>query len=134
VIVVDSSAWVEFLRQTDTPVDRMVDRLIRDGADLAVTEIVVMEVLAGARSARHFRDLRARLLAFRVLTLPGLIGFERAAELYRACRSGGETIRRINDCLVAVPVIAAGASVLHLDRDFDVLARHTPLRVEPVVA
>ncbi len=50
----------------------------------------------------------------------------------RACRSGGETIRKMADCLVAVPVIEAGASLLHHDGDFDALARHSALRVEPV--
>ena len=40
----------------------------------------------------------------------------------------------MRDCLVAAPVIRAGASILHKDRDFDVIARHTELRIEPVAA
>ena len=61
--------------------------------------------------------------------LNGLDGFEQAAALYRACRWAGETIRSVTDCLVAVPAIEAGAPVLHSDRDFAALARHTPLQV-----
>jgi predicted nucleic acid-binding protein len=45
------------------------------------------------------------------------------------CRAGGETVRKMTDCLVAVPAIEAGARVLHADADFDKLARHTPLEV-----
>ncbi len=37
----------------------------------------------------------------------------------------------MNDCLIAAVAIRNGASVLHRDADFDVLARHTPLRIEP---
>ncbi|MDQ4070481.1 MAG: VapC toxin family PIN domain ribonuclease, partial [Actinomycetota bacterium] len=49
---------------------------------------------------------------------------------YRTCRRNGETVRRLIDCLVAAVAIRVQASVLHADADFDVLARHTSLRVE----
>jgi predicted nucleic acid-binding protein len=132
VIVVDSSAWVEYLRATGSRLHRFLRSLIETGAELAVTEVVLMELLAGAPSARNRAALRARLLAFPILPLRGLAGYEAASELYHACRVGGETVRALTDCLVAVPTIEAGASLLHADRDFEVLARHTPLRLEPV--
>lgn len=111
-----------------------VRRLLASGDQIAVTEVVVMELLAGARGPRHLRALRSDLLSFRLLPLGGLLGYEEAAAVYRSCRAGGETVRRMRDCLVAVPVIRAGASILHKDRDFDVIARHTELRIEPVLA
>ena len=129
MIVVDTSAWVEFLRRTESLVDRTLTRWLDAGENLAVTETVVLEILAGARSHRHLEDLRATLLAFPVLPLRGLASYEAAAELFRACREAGETVRRLLDCLVAVPAIEAGAPVLHADGDFDKLARHTPLEV-----
>ncbi|CAN5694576.1 hypothetical protein BH20ACT1_BH20ACT1_05310 [soil metagenome] len=132
MIVPDSSAWIEFFRRTDSPVDLTLNRLIEDGADLALTEVVLMEVLAGARSDRHRDELRERLMRYPLLTLRPLDGYEEASKLYRMCRAGGETIRKMTDCLVAVPAIEAGASVLHNDSDFGALARHTSLRVEPV--
>ena len=91
-----------------------------------------MELLAGARSSRHLEDLRSFFLRFRLLRLRGLGGYEEAANLFRLCRLGGETVRKMTDCLVAVPAIEASAAVLHADRDFDVLARHTALEVVEV--
>jgi predicted nucleic acid-binding protein len=132
VIVVDTSAWVELLRSTGSAVHGALRRLILSRADLAVTEVVVMELLAGARSTREERELRERLFAYRLLRLRGIDGYEHAAELYRACRSAGETLRTLTDCLVAVPAIEAGATLLHTDADFEILARHTPLRLEPI--
>ncbi len=134
MIVPDSSAWIEGFRATGSPVDRTLNRLLGDGAPLATTEVVLMEVLAGARSDRHRTQLNERLMRYPLLTLRPLEGYEAASELYRLCRAGGETIRKMTDCLVAVPAIEAGASVLHNDSDFDALARHTELRVEPVLA
>jgi predicted nucleic acid-binding protein len=129
LIVVDSSAWVEYLRRTDSAVDRYLTRLIDERAELATTEVVVLELLAGAANPRDEEDIRQMLFGLTMLRLEGLDGFERAAALYRRCSTFGETPRTLFDCLVAVPAIAAGAPVLHVNRDFDVLARHTALQV-----
>ena len=60
MILVDTSAWVEFLRDGDVDVADAVERLLQD--DLAATTgPVVMEVLAGARSAPHLRQLQSLL-------------------------------------------------------------------------
>ena len=90
-----------------------------------------MEILAGARSPAEASELRDRLLSFPVLRLDALQGFEAAAALYRGCRSAGETPRSLADCLIAIPVIEAGAELLHADADFDLIARHTELRIHP---
>jgi predicted nucleic acid-binding protein len=132
LIVVDSSAWIELLRRTESPVDRLLTRLLQERAELAVTEVVVLELLAGARSDRDEEEIRLMLLGLTMLRLDGLAGYERAASIYRSCRRSGDTLRTVLDCLVAVPAIDAGAPVLHRDRDFDVLARHTALQVVPV--
>ena len=60
MIVVDTSAWVEFLRDTGSDVCERVDEIL--GGDLATCDAIRMEVLAGARDERHLADLR-RLLA-----------------------------------------------------------------------
>jgi predicted nucleic acid-binding protein len=94
-------------------------------APVALTEVILMELLAGTRRPREVAGLRR----FELLRLEGLRDFQHAAALYRTCRAAGETVRNMLDCLVAIPAIRAGAPVLHADRDFDVFARHTPLEV-----
>lgn len=64
------------------------------------------------------------------LTVRGLVDYEEAADLYRACRGRGATVRKLIDCLIAAIAIREGATVLHNDRDFEVLAKHTRLRIE----
>jgi predicted nucleic acid-binding protein len=129
LIVVDTSAWVEFLRRTESRVDLHLTRLLGERAEVAVTEVVVLELLAGANQPARRDRVQEMLLGLPVLQLGGLAGYERAAEIYRECWSAGSTVRTLLDCLVAVPAIEADAAVLHADRDFDVLARHTALRV-----
>jgi predicted nucleic acid-binding protein len=130
VILIDTSGWIEFLRDTSSPVCARVDHLL--GAAFAVCEPVRMEVLAGARDERHLNDLR-RLLARGTLLTTESIDYEEAAALYRVCRRGGETVRRMTDCLIAAVAVRTGTPVLHLDNDFEVLARHTSLQIDRVV-
>ena len=90
-----------------------------------------MELLAGAQSGGERSRLRARLTALPLLAVRGLVDYEEAADLYRACRSRGATVRKLIDCLIAAVAIREGATVLHNDRDFEALAKHTRLRIEP---
>lgn len=125
MILIDTSAWVEYLRDTGSPVCLRVDELLDD--DIAICDPVRMEVLAGARDERHLYDLR-RLLARASVLATETIDYEEAASLYRVCRRGGETVRKLIDCLIASVAIRSNVVVLHADADFDVLARHTALQ------
>jgi predicted nucleic acid-binding protein len=127
LILVDTSAWVEFLRDTGSPVCVRVDELL--AAEVATCDPVRMELLAGARDEGHLDGLR-RLLARAVVIPTEPTDYEQAAALYRTCRRAGETVRRMVDCLIAAVAIRSDVPVLHADADFDVLARHTSLRVE----
>jgi len=127
VILIDTSAWVEFLRDTKSPVCVRVDKLLN--RDIAICEPVRMEVLAGARDERHLSNLRG-LLARATLIHTEAIDYEEAAALYRVCRRSGETVRKLIDCLIASIAIRTGSSILHCDTDFDMLAHHTALQID----
>lgn len=130
MIVVDTSAWVDFFHGRATPVASTLEHLIEVQADVAITETILMEVLAGASPGEALARIRAELIARPILRLEGLADFEEAALIYRTCRSAGHTLRNQLDCLIAVPVIRHGASLLHNDGDFETIARHTALKVE----
>lgn len=66
-----------------------------------------------------------------MLRVGGLESYERAAAIHRRCRVRGETVRNMTDCLIAAVAIREDVPILALDRDFEVIARHTPLRLHP---
>jgi predicted nucleic acid-binding protein len=134
VILVDSSAWVEYLRRTGSPVHLRVRTALEEKVELASTDVVLMEILAGARDDRDRDRLRRLLYGRTLLAVEAPSDYEQAAELYRVCRRHGETPRKLTDCLIAAVAIRHQAQILHADTDFDVIARYTSLRlVAPAV-
>jgi predicted nucleic acid-binding protein len=129
MIVVDTSVWIDWLNDRDTAqTDRVASVLVEDGP-IALTDVVLAEVLQGIRDRRQVRRVDEVLSAHEVLRLESLDDFRQAAELYRACRRRGATIRRTTDCLIAAVCVREALPLLHADADFDQLAAHTALQV-----
>ena len=127
MILIDTSAWVEFLRDTGSPICERVDMLL--ASRIATCDAVRMEVLAGARDQDHLRQLRA-LLARATLLPTESIDYDTAAALYRSCRSQGRTVRKLIDCLIAAVAIRANVPILHQDEDFEAIAIFSGLRTD----
>lgn len=125
--MVDTSAWIEFLRGTAGPICARVDALLE--AEIATCHPIRMEVLAGARDEAHLQSLRG-LLARATLLPTEPVDYEAASAMYRACRRNGETVRKLIDCLIAAVAIRHDVPVLHADNDFEAIARSVPLEVD----
>lgn len=115
MILVDTSAWVEYDRATGSDVDQRLTGLITSGGALAVTEPVLMEVVAGARDDTRESDLRRLLLRFKLLRFDAVADFDGAARIYRRCRRAGVTPRGLVDCMIAAVAMRHRASLLAHD-------------------
>ncbi len=124
MIFVDTSAWIEFLRDTGSGVCHAL--VAEFDSELAICDVISMEVFAGARDERQLAELRGLLARATLISLTPF-DYEDAAALYRTCRRNGETVRKLIDCLIAAVAIRVGAPLLHADADFAALARHTRL-------
>ena len=124
----DSSAWIEILRNTGSLVCLRLHGLLR-AENVAICDAVRIEVLAGARDDLHLVTISRALDQATVIPMQSA-DYDTAAALYRRCRRQGETVRKLIDCLIAAVAIRAGIPVLHNDRDFDELARHSELQID----
>ncbi len=129
VTLVDSSAWIEYLRATGSGVHHAVRELLRSDASLATTDVIVMEVLAGGRDDAHVTQLRRLLARCDFLPVLGLADYEDAAAIFRSCRRAGVTVRSLTDCVIAAVAIRNDHELLCVDRDFAAIARNTELRL-----
>ena len=120
MLLLDTSAWIELFRK---PARLDLDAL--GGLDEVVTCLpVLQEVLQGFRDARAFRVARDAMLSLPMIESPlPQSRFEEAADLYRAARRAGLTVRSGTDCLIAACALRHGLTVVHRDRDFPALAK-----------
>jgi predicted nucleic acid-binding protein len=126
----DTSAWIEFDRATGSSIDQRITELIRSDGPLAVTEPVIMEIVAGARSEKYEASLRRLMLRFDLLTFDAAIDFEGAARLYRKCRLVGVTPRAMVDCMIASVASRHGARLLTSDSDLIKIAKVAQIEVD----
>ncbi len=130
MILADTSAWVEYDRATGSDVDVRLNELIRDDGPLAVTEPVLMEVMAGARDDRREQALRRLLLRFHLLAFDTAADFDAAARIYRRCRREGVTPRGMVDCLVASVALRNEAMLLAQDVDLSRVAKVVGIQLD----
>jgi len=131
MILADTSAWVEYDRATGSRVDDRVSALITDDGPLATTELVMMEVMAGAKTDTREEDLRRLLLRFHLLLFDAAADFEAAVRIYRLCRRAGVTPRGLIDCMIASVALRNHATLLAHDADLARVGRVVGIAMDP---
>ena len=124
MLLVDTSVWIEvFRRSPRVHLERLID------FDEVVTCLpVIQEVLQGFRDERAYQTARAAMYALPIVAAPlSAQVVDQAIDLYRSARRAGFTIRSGVDCLIAACAIRHSLTVLHHDRDFDLLAKISAL-------
>jgi predicted nucleic acid-binding protein len=130
VILVDTSAWIEFDRKTGSPVNERLRHLIADDAEIAVTEPVIMEVLVGAHNDEREAALRRLLNRFELLSFDSVVDFDNAVGIYRRCRQAGIPPRGMLDCMIAAVAIRHSVPMLARDADMARISTVLPLQLD----
>jgi predicted nucleic acid-binding protein len=129
VILVDTSVWVEHLRDTGSAAHRRLrDLVTSDPGSIATCEPVVMELLAGPTDPFTVRRIEDQLGTLEDLPVDPASDFRAAAAIARTVRRSGHTIRSLTDCLISAIALRHDAEVWHGDADFDRIAAVTDLR------
>lgn len=128
MIIVDTTVWIDILGGRSNAQTHWLDRnLTVEG--LALTDLILCEILQGVRENASFSLFRDDLLRFRIYETGGADLAIAAAEFYRELRKKGITIRSTIDCITATYCIREGHALLHNDRDFDPFEKHLRLKV-----
>ena len=128
MVLVDTTVWIDFFAGRSVPHVAALDALLRNDEDLCICGIILTEVLQGIRSDRDYRKTRDYFESLIVLPMRQAT-FVRAADVYRSLRKKGVTIRKPLDCMIASIAMEHDVPLLHNDRDFDQIAKHTKLKV-----
>jgi len=128
--LVDTSAWIEYFRRTESVVHRRLRELIVSDGSIAVSQPILMELLAGARDDADEARMRTLTGPFDLLPFDPDIDFEAAALIKRRCRARGLTVASV-DCMIGSVAIRYEAAVLSADLDFARIASVVPLELDP---
>ena len=124
--LIDTSAWIEFLRKTGSETNIEMRSVLTRRHHIC--DAVTMESLSGARDDANAQILK-RLLSRATVIETKPIDYQNAASIYRACRKVGITVRTQIDCLIAAIAIRTGTPLLHQDSDFIAIAQITKLKM-----
>ena len=125
MVLVDTSVWIDVFRKGS----RLRLESVVDFDEVVTCLPVIQEVLQGFDDERAFLLAREAMHALPIVESPMTRGvFDQAAHLYRSARRAGVTVRSGVDCLIAACALRHDLDVVHRDRDFDALARISPLR------
>lgn len=128
MIVVDSSVWIAHLRGKQTePVRKL--RSVEPPDEILVGDLILLEVLQGARDEAHARLIERSLRQFRVEPMLDDHLAVRAAANYRELRRRGLTVRKTVDLIIGTFCLERGHILLHDDRDFDSMVTHLGMLV-----
>ena len=128
MVLVDTTVWIDFFADRNEPHVATLQELIENEVDLSLCGVILAEVLQGIRSDTNYIKTKEYLGDLIFLPMRQAT-FLRAAEVYRSLRKKGITIRKPVDCMIASVAIEYDIHLLHNDRDFDYIAKHSKLRI-----
>lgn len=128
MIVVDSSVWIDWIRGGAVEIEGASLRGI-DPQDILVGDIVLLEVLRGAKDDRHAKHIQQWMSRFHFARMLDRDIALRAADNYRYLRGLGHTVRKTADLIIGTFCIERGHELLQRGRDFQLMATHLGLRL-----
>jgi predicted nucleic acid-binding protein len=128
MMLVDSSVWIAHLRGSWTLATAKLEAAA-GREPILVGDLILLEVLQGARDEPHAARIERGLRRFDVVALLDADLAPRAARNYRKLRDIGITIRKSTDIIIGTYCIERRCSLLHDDRDFVPMEEHLGLVV-----
>lgn len=129
MILVDTSVWIDFFDHPDSVYAKELKGLIEKDDDLCLLDLNLTEILQGIRGEELFKQVKEYLIQFPIIMTAGLETHIHAANIYRLCRKRGKTITKTIDAIIAASAIENNLVLFHRDKDFDLIASCTELKI-----
>jgi len=117
----DTSVWIDFFSGTDSLETQRLTRYLEEDMPVFICPVIIQEVLQGVKNDRDYLKVKESFLALEILVEEPVEAAVGAADIYRALRKKGITIRKSNDCLIAWYALKNSLEIIHRDRDFDLI-------------
>lgn len=130
IVIIDTSVWIDFFAGQDTTEAGLLKRYLLDNVtEVALTDLILCEILQGIKNATQEKQIRHKLLALPIFNTGGAELAIKATANYRSLRKKGVTVRGTIDCLLATYAIENDCFFLHRDKDYDAFEKYLGLKV-----
>ena len=126
--IVDTSVWVDFLSKKEFNHVKIFKEIIVENL-VIILPVILQEVLQGIKNDSLFESIKSIMQEYEILEGNQQELALGAASLYRFLREKGVTVRKPNDCLIAYSCLYYDVPLLHNDKDFTNIAKHTSLKI-----
>lgn len=123
-LIVDTSVWIDFFNGNENEGVLTLVEYIENDYPIYLCPPIIQEILQGVSNDKRFNKIKDNLMCFNVLNDDALESALGAVNIFRDLRKKGYTIRKSNDCLIAYYSIKHSLTILHKDRDFDIIMKH----------
>ncbi len=130
-MIFDSTIWIDYLRGRKSAATNLLDQLLEEynPVNVHLCPPIFQEVLQGLSKEDDPGLIKDMIMTCQFLSLDSYFAAEQSASLYRSLRHKGTTIRKPNDCLITFYAIHFKLALVHNDKDFDKIAKHTSLKI-----
>ena len=126
MILVDTSAWIDYLNGKDSPHTELLDTSLIDGT-VAIADLIFLEILQGFKSEKDYKLVKSRLSTLEQYSIFNSSMVEPCANNFRFLRKKGIRVRKTNDVIIASYCIQRKIPLLYTDRDFDPFVKYLNL-------
>lgn len=132
MILFDTSVWIDYLNARPTPKAQKLETYFKNNYRVFITPTIIQEVLQGISDQKRFDKVQQILISQNVLLIKSVDAAIKATQLYSSLRQKGITIRKPNDCLIAVYALHFDLEICHNDSDFDLIAQNSSLKITTI--
>ncbi len=127
--IFDTSVWIDFFKNTGSKEAILLEEYMKlSSKSILLTPTIIQEILQGVRTEQEFFQKKKVLESYNLLKPDWEKTSIDAAKLYFDLRKKGVTIRKSTDCLIAQVAIQTDTLLVHIDSDFDLIAKNSSLR------
>lgn len=127
VILIDSSVWIDYFNGVPTWQTDLLDNYLSN-VPVVIGDLILTEVIQGFKSDKDYETARTILADLPFRQMGGYNVAIQSAQNYRPLRKAGVTVRKTIDIIIATFCIMEGLTLLHDDRDFDLMESHFSLK------
>lgn len=128
-VLVDTSVWIDFFKGSVNRQTDLLNEYLEKESPVFICPLIIQEILQGIRNDDDYRKVKSNILNLDILLIDSVESSVGAADLYRKLRKMGVTIKKSNDCMIAYYSIYFGIYLLHNDKDFNLIADNTSLKI-----